>query len=137
MVLNITRALNKQARIHVRRQAADKAHDAEMRAKLQRIHEQAIIKLDQKLAAEKLSKAHLELKARIQMMRVLEEKAGRHKCMCETCREGVQLMRNKSVYDAPPEYDRRSGCILLSSRTLSYYDRQSRCIVRKEMSYKR
>ena len=118
MVLNITKALNKQARMRGRRQAAARRRDAEVRAILRRIQKQAIAKLDQKNASAHLHEAHLELNAvcevidltqkqkkhflvrsrddRIQIMMLLEEKAGRETCKCETCIEGTQLLRAAS-----------------------------------------
>ena len=110
MVLNITRALNKQARIRVRRQAAAKGRDAEVRAIVRRIQERAIAKLDEKNASRHLHEARLEINAvcevsdltqeekmkqlllrsrdeRMEIILLLEEKAGREKCKCETCIE--------------------------------------------------
>ena len=119
MVLNITKALNKQSRMRGRRQAAARRRDAEVRAILRRIQKQAIAKLDQKNASAHLHEAHLELNTvcevidltqeqkvklflvrsrddRIQIMMLLEEKAGRETCKCETCIEGTQLLRAAS-----------------------------------------
>ena len=119
MVLNITKALNKQARMRGRRQAAARRRDAEVRAILRRIQKQAIAKLDQKNASAHLHEAHLELNAvcqviddtheqkmkhfllqsrddRMQSMMLLEKKAGRATCKCETCIEGTQLLRAAS-----------------------------------------
>jgi hypothetical protein len=119
MVLNITKALKKQARMRGRRQAAARRRDTEVRAILRRIQKQAMAKLDQKNASAHLHEAHLELNTvcevidltqeqkvkhflvrsrddRIQIMMLLEEKAGRETCKCETCIEGTQLLRAAS-----------------------------------------
>ena len=117
--MNIARALNKQARIRVRRQTAARARDANVRAIVRRIQEQAIAKLNEKDASRHLHEAHLEINAvcgvcdatqeeemkhfllrnraeRMESMALLEKKAGREECKCKTCSEGIQLRRAAS-----------------------------------------
>ena len=78
MVLNITKALNKQARMRGRRQAAARRRDAEVRGILRRIQKQAIAKLDQKNASAHLHEAHLELNTVCEVIDLTQEQKVKH-----------------------------------------------------------